>query len=206
MALDSYDALLGELSDWLDHDVADKAPVMVQLAEVQMRRDFPFLDGELTIDAPSDRDPSRYLDYPPGYLGMKNIRLTDIGDGYNLELVALSALHQYADSGPPASYALTGENIVFDSINANYLEITYQNQFTYLSSQNQTNWVLVTAPDAYLNLSLAYGGRWVRNAGVIQNAEKAYLAIRDSLIDENSAKTVSSGLAHEMPDLPTAMI
>lgn len=199
MSITSYDQLLGELSQWLLHDVSDKAAVMVGLAEKQMRRDFRFLDGELPVSATgngTDRFP-----LPPGYLGMRNIRITGVGDGYNLDQVEMSVLRRREASGHPTEFAI-GRDIVFNHPHALTMEMLYLNKFEELSPTNQTNWVLVTADDAYLWGSLIYGGNWVRNDGIITKAEQYYGTIRDSLISEDKARRYSSGRRRSTPILP----
>ena len=114
---------------------------------------------------------------------------------------SISGLRRHQAKGYPTSFAVD-RDIVFDYPHDLSMEMTYLNKFEVLDEDNQTNWILVTAPDAYLNGALIYGGQWVRNAGVIQEAKEMYAAIRDSLIAEDQSRRWSSGLATDTVILP----
>ena len=200
MALfESYGALKGELSQWLLHDVADKAATLIGFCEQELRADLRFLDGELPVTATGNG--TNRFPLPVGYLGMRSLRILEPDDGYELVQVAISELRPYDESGNPTHYAID-RDLVFNVKHALKMEMIYLNRFMELSDTNPTNWVLANHPSAYFYGSLRHGGIWVRNQGIIATAEAEYNKIVAKLKVEDKSRRWSMGRKQSKPVLP----
>lgn len=94
---------------------------------------------------------------------------------------ALIVRNPLADSGVPATYAVSGSSLYLDHAISDDLDIVYAATLTALSSSNATNWLIELAPDAYLFMAKAYQRAFEEEWDASAGFEAKALGIIDDL-------------------------
>jgi hypothetical protein len=153
MALNSYSDLVAALSDWLDGQAfSARAADFIALAEADFRRQLVMPDMDTTITAtgtnpislPADLDSIRALasiatsSYP-----QQSLTAVPLAAFYSLPVEA---------GGSPRQYAIDDGSLYIWPIPAVSISLTlsYRAKLPALSDAVPSNWLLASAPDAYL--------------------------------------------------------
>jgi hypothetical protein len=159
----TYAGLVSTLADWLNrYDLDDQWGDFVLLFEARLNRILRTAEMEETVTLTADAE---RIDLPTDFLQARALYL-DTDPRRELEAVSLGTLRtKYAQqiTGKPEVYAITGSEIVFGPApDAEYDAIlTYYQKITALSSDNQTNWLIVSHPDIYLYGSLVMAEAYI---------------------------------------------
>jgi hypothetical protein len=147
MSIATFEQLVTAVGDWLDRDdLADRAGTFVQFAEARLNRllDDPEMDTVWETTAAGD-----YTPLPDDFGEMISI---STGDGPLLASGAVEfAGFDSSITGTPRHYAIVDRSISFWPGNATAaIRMVYRRRLPALGTDNQTNWLLTLAPDAYL--------------------------------------------------------
>jgi hypothetical protein len=153
MALDTYDGLKAAVASWLMRDdLADAIPDFIALAEGRIARTLRVAEMETTASATLI---DGVVDLPTDFLEAR--RLISSGSGaYNtpLELITPDfAGSNYASgmAGVPSRYTITGNTLTtFPNGGSGDVTMIYYAKPPSLNVGNQTNWLLLKAPEIYL--------------------------------------------------------
>ena len=197
MALTTFAELKTSIADWLNRDeLTTVIPDFITLAEHQMEREVRHYKMIERSNANLD---SRYSQVPSGWL--ETIRFTlNTGDTYRLEMVSiddLSARRQTNQdtAGRPKYYAHVGDTFeLHPTPDTTYAtELVYYEKIDPLSDSNTSNWLLDTAPDAYLYGSLLQAAPYLAEDERIPIWSSAYAGAVASLNSSSDRTRQSSG-------------
>jgi hypothetical protein len=148
--IDTYDGLVAFVTDHLqlDADTVAQLANLVRLAELKLNR--MVLGPEREVVATSSTIAGQQaLIVPPDFRQARSV----VVDDTPLTQVALNVLQsQFSSEGQPQAYALVDSAIYFGPIpdNVYAVSLTYLADFVPLTSDNQTNWLTQSNPDAYV--------------------------------------------------------
>lgn len=167
MALDTFANLKTAIADHLNRDdLTSYIPDFITLAEAQMQRDLPrhYLRETrttLTVDG-------QFESAPADYAGV--VRISIQGKHRPLDLMSLAEMQRNRDmgddtTGEPLAYAINGGDLEFwPTPDSSYTaDLVYIQKITALSDANTSNWVLSSAPDAYLYGALIHSAPFLRD-------------------------------------------
>ncbi len=198
MALTTYDELRTSLASWLNRaDLDSVIPDFIALAEAQLNRDVRHwraisYDQSYTIDA-------RFIDKPSDWL--ETISLTADPAKPPLKLVSMSDMQTMrganADAtGEPKYYTHGNSQIeVYPSPGDTYTgELVYFAELPSLADNN-VNWLLTYAPDAYLYGSLVASAPFLHHDERLPTWAQLYAAAVQRLnAESDAAKWSGTGL------------
>lgn len=147
----TYSGLVGSIERWLNRDdLASMVPDFIALLEARLNRILRVPDMEETLDV----DAEAIVDLPADFLELRSLT---VDTSPRTELIAqpLAQIESYYESdvtGLPAYFAISdGAFKLGPEPNDGYtLRIAYYQKIDPLSSDNQTNWLIVSHPDVYL--------------------------------------------------------
>lgn len=161
MAIGNYNQLVLEIQDWLfgRDDIIAKAASLVRLTEAKLNRTLKCRQMEqrstTTVDLSSDEP--EYVSLPEDFHSMRRVRLKNVTGKPRLKFATgaqMDDLRERANDQPgtPVWFTVVGNemeicptpNFVFT------IEMVYRKYIPALDNDNQTNWLLDMAPDAYL--------------------------------------------------------
>lgn len=107
------------------------------------------LEQTATATLPTD---SSFIALPDNFSELRNSRLDIVNESDFLEYRSPEQLRRYDDSGRPCFFTVIGDQIEFDRISdeAIEIEIQYYSTDTALTEVNDTNLVLTNHPELYL--------------------------------------------------------
>lgn len=162
VALSTYNDLVTECQDWLFGrvDIAAKVPTFVRLAEAKFNRTLSCRQMEqrsTTIISLANDEPE-FVSLPGDFQLMRRVRLKNAPGRPRLKFAVASQLDdlsQRENSGQPGTpiwFGLAGDEMeLCPAPNSEFvIEMTYRKKLPPLGADNQTNWLLDLAPDAYL--------------------------------------------------------
>lgn len=180
MPISTFTELKSAIADWLVRDDLTAAiPSFITLAEADISRKLRDWRMEtrttLTVS-------SQYTALPADWL--ETVRLQVAGATSQLELASQGALAEMRaaindQAGRPTHYALTGGQLeLFPTPDQSYsLDLVYFAKVASLSDVATSNWLLTTAPDAYLYGALVQSAPYLKDdaratvwAGLYQSA------------------------------------
>lgn len=149
--IETYDGLLAFMEEYLELDAETVAqlPALVRMAEYRLNRMLTVPERETIIGLDLTADVG-FVALPTGFRQARSIWL---GSEYALAPVSLNALSGWAESsGKPQVYTIRNQSVYVGPIpDAAYsLSLTYLAKLAFLSSANQTNWLLTDHADAYV--------------------------------------------------------
>ena len=185
MPFTTFAEMKTEVENWLNRsDLTTQIDEFITLAEARINRDFikkrirkMSTTADLTVDAQSVALPSDFLQIRRLYLNTSPVR--------HLEYVTPDVFWKAwagSSTGKPKVYTIEGTNILFgptpdDSYTGKLL---YYQKIPSLAS-NDTNWVLVDAPDIYLYASLISAEPYIMNDKRLSTWARLYDEAIDSL-------------------------
>lgn len=93
---------------------------------------------------------------PAGYVRPIGMAHSTIGTLSQASWEALSNYNPFGIAGLPAIYAISGASIKTAPLLSGDAVFTYEGTLTGLSSSNATNWLITTAPQAYLSMCWSF--------------------------------------------------
>ena len=173
MAISTYDELVTAVGAWLERsDLSTRASDFVALAEAQMNRTLrvrPMETRSATVVGTDDE----FISIPADFLEEQAVVISDGVDAWVLDPQPHSVLEmEPPTTGRPTHYALIGDAIqLYPKPEKNYTAtLVYFARIPALGPDQQTNWLLTKAPDAYLYGALSHAAPFLEddtgNAGV----------------------------------------
>jgi hypothetical protein len=196
MALSTYSELKTSVADWLNRtDLSSAIADFVSLAEAQMERKLRTRQmlsrANATIDTEYSAVPTDFLESkafkldtnPPTSLGFETIDSLD-----NLS-------SQYPSSSKPRFFSVVGGQFRFLPVpDSSYTgELTYYAKLSKLSDSNTTNWLLTSAPDAYLYGTLMQAAPYLQDDARIGTWSALYSSALEDLQVADDRSATSGG-------------
>jgi hypothetical protein len=160
MAIDSYETLKTAIANWLASEIyTDRIPEFIALAEAKFNRDLRSNRMETRATATVDTGSSEpeFIALPGDFQTMRRVRLSSVtGKPRLLPLTGQQADDfRYGSSnatGQPVYFTIFGDEMeLIPTPDAAYtIEMVYRADLDALSDDNEDNWLLLAAPDAYL--------------------------------------------------------
>ena len=161
MTIETYADLLGEIVDHLaSEELSSKAPLFVQFAESRFNRVLDTLPTEVRATHLVNPD-QKYVTVPNFFSGLSRLTLKTADREVVLNYLTPRALGIKYDSlvpGEPRDFSIEGPQIVLGPIPD--AEFTLLALYTRdlrplaLTEEDQSNWLLLRAPDIYLYQAL----------------------------------------------------
>lgn len=217
MAISTFAELKTAVSNWLGgrSDLDSRIPEFVTMAEARINygADAPFQSNPLRIGKMlTTSDVSLVANtatasLPTGYLEAR--RMYVAGDTKRtLDYIAPTlfwGMNGVNETGLPKAYTIEGDNIVFSPVpdTAYTLKLLHYKAFDALSADDDTNWLLTNAPNAYLYSTLFEASIYTRN----QANQQLYLGLARSTVNGlNKASAVSQASGAPMVARPDVSI
>ena len=200
MSIASYDDLVTQVASFLNRaSITAEVPTFIRLAEAQMNREIKHWKGEVRADLSVS---SQYHDLPSGWRSPISLRVSTASGPREIEPASLTEIADLRAAtndlvGVPQYYAVSGDQIEFYPTPSETFTVsaTYRADIPALSASNQSNWLLVEAPDAYLYGTLMQTAPWLREDERIAMWSSLYAqAIQSVNTDGQEAKHGGSGL------------
>lgn len=191
MPFTTFAELKTEVENWLDRsDLTSKVDEFITLAEARFNRDFVeknirkmTTEADLTVDGQTVALPSDFLKIRRLYLNTSPIR--------ELEYLSPNSFWKAwagSQTGKPRVYTIEGTNILFgDTPDATYTgKLLYYQKIPDLAT-NDTNWLLVDAPDIYLYGTLIAAQSYIHDDTRIKTWAGLYDEAVDALSNSSGA-------------------
>ena len=200
MSITTYAELKTAIADFLNRDdLSTTVETFISLTEADMARRIRHWKMEARLTVSYD---AQFEDIPADWVETISLYLTDGTGPHQLDLISraemLERRYSTADTGGlPRFYAMAGDQFeLFPSPDEAYAgELLYIQTIPALSDAATTNWLLTTAPDAYLYGALAHSAPYLSEdarAGIWVAAYEN--AINGLNIASDRAKYSGSGL------------
>jgi len=163
MGLSTYTELKSEIARWANRTNAtsNDLDTFIKMAESAM-----FNNPDQTLSTTDDSakttltmdsaTPSRYIDFPTGFLTVRGLNLVENNERYKITFNTPDRMKITDTQGKPVFYTITNRFEFSSEPDQDYtLELDYFRKFTALSTSNETNSVLESAPNIYL-----FGALW----------------------------------------------
>ena len=188
----TYSGLYSTLQAWLnrgDVDLTEQIPTFIALFEARLNRILRQPDMETTVTLTLDGE---RVDVPDDFLSARALYI-DSDPRQELHPVSLGELRTaYAvqATGKPEVYSISGLEIVLGPApDAEYDGIlTYYQAIPALSSENETNWLIVAHPDVYLYGALTMAEAFLWNDERIPLWKSAVDEALDELMEHGKKK------------------
>lgn len=176
MSLATYAGMQAAIANWLNRsDIAATIPDLISLAEIRFNRELRLNAQD---SAASGTLSGGLISIPADLIDLKRITITRNGESHDLRYVSPEDFDTYtAQSGYPFVYtSMMGGYQVAPGPDSNYpYTVFYSARFHDLAT-NDTNWLLVNAPDVYLYASLLEASPFLKEDGRIVLWQQAYQA------------------------------
>lgn len=153
MAISTFDELVAAIGNWLERsDLTDRAADFIALAEAQMSRTLRLRDMEIRATSQLQTT-DEFFNLPVDFREEKSIKISDGSCSWELDPKPIEVIEASRPAiGRPTHYALVGDAIhVYPTPDKTYTAtLIYFGSIPPLSADQQTNWLLARAPDAYL--------------------------------------------------------
>lgn len=182
--IESYDGLVSFLTDHLElsDDTVAQLPSLIRLAEYRLNRGLASPDRETSAEIITEAG-VQAIALPTHVVQVRQVRI--IGDqdtGYPLEKTSPNIAETYDYAGRPLVYTVFGGNLLLGPVpdSAYTLEVRYQERLCYLTSENQTNWLIAGHADAYVYMCAATISLHDGN----NEAASLYVSLANGVIEE----------------------
>lgn len=187
--LTTYTGLCEAVADYLGRDdMTERIPTFISLAERRMNRELRLrvmerraetdvLAGQNAVPLPWRRQPGNW----DVFMEMRDLTFQDKdGDTVNLCYFPPDTYGQSRTAGRPYAYTIIGHEIFLipaPDTNGKIL-LTYYSEIEPLGKDQQSNDVLITAPDLYLYGALVESGPFTRGSVPLETWTQYYSAAR----------------------------
>ena len=198
MALSTYSGLKTSVADWLNRDDLTAAIAdFISLAEAQMERKLRTRQMLVRANATIDTE---YAAVPDDFLEAKSFKLsTNPVTALGFETIdSLDNLSwNYPSASKPRFFSVVGGQFRFLPVpDSSYTgELAYYAKLSKLSDSNTTNWLLTSAPDAYLYGTLMQAAPYLKDDARIATWSALYSsALEDLQIADDRGATSGGAL------------
>jgi hypothetical protein len=199
MDLETYDGLKEAIADALMRDdLTNQIPLFIKLAETSISRSLRISDME-TVATATLLDGEVTL--PTDFIEAINIQGDNIFEAWTPISVA-EAQRDYGTgiAGISKHYTITGNVLrTYPGGGSDTVVLTYYAKPAALDAGNQSNWLLLKAPDVYLWGSLKASAPWLEDDARIQVWEGLY---QQALRELRSTDEIRSGTTYTRVYLP----
>lgn len=193
----TYDSLVADIASYLERTDAatlDKIPTFIMLAEQQIALEIKFL-GNLTVQTSSMVATQSVIDKPARWRKTVSMNITVAGKRQPVLLRKPEYLREFwpdaTQTDIPAYYSDYDYThwLIAPTPNQNYsFEVIYYERVQPLSSENQTNWFTIYAPQAMLYGSLLQAMPFLKNDDRIPMWKSQYDLIINTLKTEDATR------------------
>lgn len=193
----TYDSLVADIASYLERTDAatiDKIPTFIMLAEQQIALEIKFL-GNLTVQTSTMTATQPVLDKPARWRKTVSMNITVAGKRQPVLLRKPEYLREFwpdaTQTDIPAYYADYDYThwLIAPTPNQDYsFEVIYYERVQPLSSDNQTNWFTVYAPQAMLYGALLQAMPFLKNDDRIPMWKAQYDLIINTLKAEDATR------------------
>ena len=202
MSITTYATLQSAIADFLNReDLTASIPTFISLAEADMARRVRHWKMEARLVVSYD---AQFEDIPSDWVETISLYLTDSDGPHQLDLISRADMmdrrYVSADTGGrPSFYAMSGGQFeLYPTPDEAYPgELLYIQTIPALADDNTSNWLLTTAPDAYLYGALVHTAPYLKDDARIQVWAALYQSAIDSL-NAASKKSKNSGVGLRM--------
>lgn len=190
----TYDELLSASADWLNRaDLVEQLPAFVTISETQFNREMRTRDMMVRADATSADElvalPDDWLEHyslvlaPGGSPTLPPLRYMSEKESNEIKAVSGGL------TGSPAGYTVIGNAIELVPPPGGDvdLKMVYYARIPSLSATNQSNWLLVKAPDLYLYSTLLQAQPYLKDDARLQVWAQARTGVMESMRMESEA-------------------
>jgi hypothetical protein len=159
MAISNYTELQTAVENWLARsDLTLRIPEFIALCEAKLNRMLfvPQMETRVTTTCDTSDDEPEFLSLPSDFQSMRRVRLSSVTGKPRLSFMSQTQLDDYRHStenitGQPIYFTIMGDEMeLAPTPNEDFtVEMVYRRNIPALAS-NSTNWLLTSAPDAYL--------------------------------------------------------
>jgi hypothetical protein len=160
MSIATYDDLVVAVGNWLQRDdLAARVPEFIALAEAKFNRSLRCVQMEKRSYANVDSGASepQYISLPNDFQAMRSVCLTGVTGKPRLQYLSDTQIKDLRANigdatGEPSYFGIFGTEmeLVATPDDDYELEMIYRATVPGLSTVNQSNWLLIMSPDAYL--------------------------------------------------------
>ena len=213
--ISNYSSLQSAVSEYLARDqdttLVSRIPSFIQLAEAKLNRQLFVRQMERRAIAVVDLGSAEpnFIELPSDFQSMRRIRLTSVRGQPPLEFKSGVQLDEYRSricnvAGQPRYFSLFGDQIeLAPRPDAAYtIEMVYRRTIPPLAS-NDSNWLLMLAPDLYLYGALLESAPYLKEDGRIQTWG---LGFSTALADLNTLGLSSTFNAGPMTIRPSGQV
>ena len=169
MALDSYSAMQGAITEWLARpDIEARTKDFITIAEQDIARRLKVIDMETIASTPMYVD-QQYYSFPARFIELRNIYINTNPLTKLVYLTPEQLITEFPNgNSPPTAYTLVDGQIKLNygstpasGLTGNNLIISYYRKFDPLSDDNPTNWLTENASGLLLYGSLVAAEMYV---------------------------------------------
>lgn len=174
MSFLTYSGLKSAVADWMDRtDLTSRMADFVQLGEARLNR---ILRTQDQITVATLTASSEYANLPSDWAQTSRLNYS----GNPLDKLTFLAVDSFEDEranypagGKPKYYTIVGRRARFLPVPDTSYSLThiYWASIPALSDSNTSNWLLTAHPDIYLNATLYFAQRFVRDAEGMNEAD-----------------------------------
>jgi hypothetical protein len=202
MSITTYAELQTAVADFINRDdLTAIVPTFITLAEADMARRVRHWKMEARLVVSYD---AQFEDIPADWVETISLYLTDSDGPHQLDLISRADMMDRrfvsADTGGrPSFYSMSGGQFeLYPTPDEAYPgELLYIQTIPALADGNTSNWLLATAPDAYLYGALVHTAPYLKDDARIQVWAALYQSAIDSL-NTASKKSKNSGVGLRM--------
>lgn len=197
MPFTTYAELQTTIATWLNRDdLASNAVDFISLGEAQLERDVQHWKGEARAATTFD---GRFTDVPSDLI--ETLRITIDTEKRPLQLITaydMQLLRAGGNDTPgiPHSYAMIGDKYeLYPTPNDTFTgSVYYRQSLPRLSDSTTSNWLLETAPDAYLYAALLASAPFLRDDERLRTWSGLYLEAIQKLNRQSERATHGGSL------------
>lgn len=166
MALNTYNDLISAVGNWLERsDLTSRVPDFIALAEAQTNRLLRVRQMEARATAVLDAG-EEYFAFPLDFIAEKSVSISDGTCSWDLDPQPFEVLETATPAtGTPTHYAIVGDSFhVHPTPDRMFTtRLVYYSKIPPLGPDQQTNWLLREAPDAYLYGALTHAAPYLED-------------------------------------------
>lgn len=188
----NYGELKEAIAAWLNKtNLTDRLPDFVRLAETTIRRDVRVRAQE---EIESDTAADETIDVPELLLEFRRFTV----GGHVYSYITPEQYQEYTDAGNTTArhYTIIGQSIyiVGGATDASY-SLLYWKAFAAFSSDTDSNWLLLNAPEIYLWLGCREGAEYLKDFEAADRFSSKYtVALRELNLAEKNMRASGSSM------------
>lgn len=203
MTIATYSDLQTAVGDWLARsDLTARIPDFIMLAEAKFNRVLKCfqMEARVTTTVNLQTAEPEFITLPTDFQRMRSLRISSVTGKPRLQYLTDQQMDDYRTSiadltGQPAFFTVFGTELELAPTPDQYytLEMIYRQDIPALSVSNTSNWLLASAPDAYLYGALLEAAPYLKDAEHVGAWVQAFSAVIDQLNDQSQSAQFSAG-------------